>query len=213
MLRANSCVLQLPGLCFPGSALNSIGFPPIKQPLALEAEASRFLGGPKKMGQEKGDNSVMSYLNSITLVGFVGSDPEQHQAKANGAKFTVMSVATQRSWKNAEDEWPSKVEWHRIAIYRPRLAEFVARKSRRARTCSPEDAPGLVGRSFRAFGNHRLQNDGRPVLTYVKWGLNPVSSHLIGRTKYGRFRFRQACESGNHRILTSEAKSVLADDG
>jgi len=37
----------------------------------------------------------------------------------------VLSVATQRSWKNAEDEWVSKVEWHRIAIFRPRLAESV----------------------------------------------------------------------------------------
>lgn len=36
----------------------------------------------------------MSYLNSITLVGFVGSDPEQRQAKGNGSKFTVLSVAT-----------------------------------------------------------------------------------------------------------------------
>ena len=68
----------------------------------------------------------MSYLNSITLVGFVGSAPEQRQAKGNGSKFTVLSVATQRSWKNADDEWASKVEWHRISVFRPRLAEFVA---------------------------------------------------------------------------------------
>jgi len=47
----------------------------------------------------------MSYLNSITIVGFVGADPGQRQAKGNGSKFTVLSVATQRSWKNAEDEW------------------------------------------------------------------------------------------------------------
>ena len=67
----------------------------------------------------------MSYLNSVTLVGFVGSDSEQRQAKGNGSKFTVLSVATQRSWKNGEDEWVSKVEWHRIAIFRPRLAESV----------------------------------------------------------------------------------------
>jgi hypothetical protein len=50
------------------------------------------------MGQ-KGE-SKMSYLNSVTLVGFVGADPEQRQGKGNGAKFTVLSVATQRSWKN-----------------------------------------------------------------------------------------------------------------
>src|SRR5205809_1627776 len=78
------------------------------------------------MGQEKGENSVMSYLNSITLVGFVGSDPEQRQAKDNGSKFTVLSVATQRSWKNTDDEWASKTEWHRVCVFRPRLAEYVA---------------------------------------------------------------------------------------
>jgi single stranded DNA-binding protein len=89
----------------------------------LEAEAFAFWV-PQKNGAEKGDIS-MSYLNSVTIVGFVGADPEQRQARNNGSKFTVLSVATQRSWKNAEDEWVSKVEWHRIAIFRPRLAEAV----------------------------------------------------------------------------------------
>lgn len=65
------------------------------------------------------------YLNSATIVGFVGADPEQRQAKNTGAKFTVLSVATQRSWKNAQDEWSSKTEWHRVCIFRPRLAEYV----------------------------------------------------------------------------------------
>jgi hypothetical protein len=51
----------------------------------------------------------MSYLNSVTIVGFVGADPEQRQARNNnGSKFTVLSVATQRSWKNTDDEWASK---------------------------------------------------------------------------------------------------------
>jgi len=58
----------------------------------------------------------MSYLNCITLVGFVGSDPEQRQAKGNGSKFTVLSVARQRS----------KTEWHRVVVFRPLLAERVA---------------------------------------------------------------------------------------
>jgi single-strand DNA-binding protein len=76
------------------------------------------------MGQKK-EIFFMSYLNSVTIVGFVGADPEQRQARNNGSKFTVLSVATQRSWKNAEDERVSKVEWHRVAIFRPRLAEAV----------------------------------------------------------------------------------------
>lgn len=68
----------------------------------------------------------MSYLNAVTLVGFVGADPEQRQAKGNGSNFVVFSLATQRSWKNAEDEWSSKTEWHRISVFRPQLADRVA---------------------------------------------------------------------------------------
>ena len=67
----------------------------------------------------------MSYLNSVTLVGFVGADPEQRQAKGNGLKFIVFSLATQHSWKNADDEWSSKTEWHRVVVFRPLLAERV----------------------------------------------------------------------------------------
>ena len=67
----------------------------------------------------------MSYLNSVTLVGFVGADPEQRQAKGNGLKFTVFSLATQRSWKNVDDEWSSKTEWHRVVVFQPLLAERV----------------------------------------------------------------------------------------
>src|SRR5256885_664352 len=82
------------------------------------------MGAPEKWGRKRRYFS-MSYLNSVTIVGFVGADPEQRQARNNGSKFTVLSVATQRSWKNAEDEWVSKVEWHRVAIFRLRLAEAV----------------------------------------------------------------------------------------
>jgi len=68
----------------------------------------------------------MSYLNSVILLGFVGADPEQRQAKGNGLKFTVLSLATQRSWKNVDDERSSKTEWHLVVVFRPLLAERVA---------------------------------------------------------------------------------------
>jgi hypothetical protein len=101
---------QLRGFCFPGSALNSIWVPFHKAAARIGSRSHSPVGGPKKMGHEKEENSVMAYLNSITLVGFVGSDPKQRQAKGNGSKFTVLSIATQRSWKNAEDEWVSKTK-------------------------------------------------------------------------------------------------------
>jgi single-strand DNA-binding protein len=71
------------------------------------------------------------YLNSIIIVGFVGSDPELRRSRGNGSKFTVLSVATQRSWKNAQDEWVSKTEWHRVAIFRANLADYVVENVRK----------------------------------------------------------------------------------
>ena len=65
------------------------------------------------------------YLNSVQIIGFVGKDPERRQARSNGAAFTVLSVATQRSWKNADDEWASKTEWHRVVAWNS-LGERVA---------------------------------------------------------------------------------------
>ena len=44
-------------------------------------------------------SSLVLLMNSVTIVGFVGADPEQRQARNNGSRFTVLSVATQRSWK------------------------------------------------------------------------------------------------------------------
>jgi single stranded DNA-binding protein len=71
------------------------------------------------------------YLNSVTLVGFVGADPELRQSRSNGSKFAVLSVATQRSWKNSEDEWVSRTEWHRVSIFREKLATAVAENIRK----------------------------------------------------------------------------------
>jgi len=86
----------------------------------LGAAASRVSGAPGKWGKKKEKNSCLAY--SVTIIGFVGADPEQRQARNNnGSKFTVLSVATQRSWKNTDDEWASKTEWHRICVFRPRL--------------------------------------------------------------------------------------------
>jgi single stranded DNA-binding protein len=82
--------------------------------------------GPNPTIRLAGEPALFHIMNSVTIVGFVGADPEQRQVRNNGSKFTVLSVATQRSWKNAQDEWSSKTEWHRICVFRPRLAEHVA---------------------------------------------------------------------------------------
>src|SRR5208283_4799774 len=39
--------------------------------------------------------------------------------------FTVLSVATQQSWKDSNDEWQSRTEWHRVVAFN-RLGESIA---------------------------------------------------------------------------------------
>ena len=65
------------------------------------------------------------YLNHVQLIGFLGKDPEKRQVRGNGANFTVLSVATQQSWKDPNDEWQSKTEWHRVVAFN-RLGESIA---------------------------------------------------------------------------------------
>ena len=62
----------------------------------------------------------------------------------NGSKFTVLSVATQRSWKNADDEWSSKTEWNRVAIFRPRLAERVPATIKKGAHVARRRKPGQL---------------------------------------------------------------------
>ncbi|HVN21160.1 MAG TPA: single-stranded DNA-binding protein, partial [Dongiaceae bacterium] len=58
-------------------------------------------------------------------MGFLGKDPEKRQVRGKGANFTVLSVATQQSWKDSNEEWQSKTEWHRVVAFN-RLGEAIA---------------------------------------------------------------------------------------
>ncbi len=54
--------------------------------------------------------------NSIQIIGNLGRDPEQRESR-KGTPFTVLSVATRRAWKNAQGEWQSKTDWHRVVCF------------------------------------------------------------------------------------------------
>lgn len=63
------------------------------------------------------------YQNRLSLIGFSGKEPERKTTK-DGTPYTVFSLATKTSWKNENDEWESRTEWHRIVVWSKRLAEF-----------------------------------------------------------------------------------------
>src|SRR5437763_1522559 len=59
----------------------------------------------------------MFSINRVTLIGFLGRDAETRQTHSD-ASFTVLSLATNRSWKDpASGEYKSEVSWHRCVAF------------------------------------------------------------------------------------------------
>ena len=63
------------------------------------------------------------YLNQLTIIGFTGSEADVHYT-TSGKMVVTLSVATKESWKNADGEWQSHTEWHRVVLFGSRLAEY-----------------------------------------------------------------------------------------
>lgn len=65
------------------------------------------------------------YQNRATLIGFLGKDAEVKTTR-NNAAFAVLSLATQRRWKDRESgEYQSQTTWHRCIVW-GKLGEFAA---------------------------------------------------------------------------------------
>lgn len=65
----------------------------------------------------------MATLNKVTLIGYLGRDPERRTTAAGDA-VAQFSLATSESWKDkASGEKKQVTEWHRVVLYR-KLAEI-----------------------------------------------------------------------------------------
>ena len=60
------------------------------------------------------------YQNKVTLIGFLGSNPEVRTA--NNSSFTTLSLATKSSYKK-DGKYISHTEWHRCVVF-GKLSEF-----------------------------------------------------------------------------------------
>ncbi len=54
--------------------------------------------------------------NTVTLVGFVGNNPETRETQS-GTTITSISLATTRSFKDGEGDRQTETEWHRITCF------------------------------------------------------------------------------------------------
>jgi single-strand DNA-binding protein len=71
------------------------------------------------------EESTMSTLNKVTLIGYLGRDPETRSTAAGDA-VTQFTLATTETWKDkATGEKREATEWHRVVLYR-KLAEVAA---------------------------------------------------------------------------------------
>lgn len=66
------------------------------------------------------------YQNRAALIGFLGKDAEVKTTSQKKSPFTVLSLATKRSWKNRESgEYFSETTWHRCIVW-GKLGEYAA---------------------------------------------------------------------------------------
>jgi single-strand DNA-binding protein len=62
-------------------------------------------------------------VNKVILVGNVGKDPEVRYSQS-GTPVAKFSLATNERFKDRNDEWQERTEWHSIVAWQ-RLAEIV----------------------------------------------------------------------------------------
>ena len=71
------------------------------------------------------------YSNRVTLIGFIGKDAQVRQTR-NQTRFTVLSLATKRSWKDRESgEYKSQTTWHRCVAF-GHVGEYAAKLTKGA---------------------------------------------------------------------------------
>jgi len=65
-------------------------------------------------------------INQITLVGFLGRDA-QKKALPNGTPVLNFSLATKKVWKDGNNEWQERTQWHQVVCFGDRMARLTER--------------------------------------------------------------------------------------
>ncbi|MCA9367546.1 single-stranded DNA-binding protein [Candidatus Kaiserbacteria bacterium] len=75
----------------------------------------------------------MSGINSVTIVGNLGADPDVRYTPAGNAVCNL-SIATSRTWKNQAGEKQEETEWHRAVLFNSQaeIAKQYLRKGSKA---------------------------------------------------------------------------------
>lgn len=66
-------------------------------------------------------------INKVTLIGRLGADPELRHLE-NGTSVCKFSLATSENYKDKNDQWQQKTEWHTVIVWRD-LADRVSKNA------------------------------------------------------------------------------------
>lgn len=70
-------------------------------------------------------------MNRATLIGNLGQDPEI-KPMSNGKEMALLPVATSERWKDkATGKDRQEVQWHRVAVFEPKLVEYAKKELRK----------------------------------------------------------------------------------
>jgi single-strand DNA-binding protein len=90
--------------------------------LGLRAAATRLFRAQAK-GRKK---ESLHMINQITLVGFLGADA-QKKALPNGTPVLSFSLATKKVWRDSNNEWQVRTQWHQVVCFGDRMAKLAER--------------------------------------------------------------------------------------
>jgi len=116
-------------------------------------------------------------VNKVILVGNVGQDPEVKYTPS-GTPVAKLSLATNERFKDRNDEWQERTEWHSIIAWQ-RLAEIVGEYVKKGsklyiegklQTSSWEDRQSgskryrteIIARDIVLLGSHENADDSHP---------------------------------------------------
>ena len=98
------------------------------QSLGLKAAANSALFVPKQRAERR---NFQVNLNQLSIIGFLGKDAEQKSLQ-NGTSVVKFSVATKRSWKDTNDEWQERTQWHQVVGFGDGFAKLAERLAKGA---------------------------------------------------------------------------------
>src|SRR5258708_104760 len=130
-------------------------------------------------------------VNKVILVGNVGQDPEVKYT-ASGVPVAKLSLATNERFKDKNDAWQDRTEWHSVVAWQ-RLAEIVGEYDRKGsklyiegklQTSTWEDKQSgerkyrtqIVARDIVLLGSRDGGEEGRPETPGEKSNTEPAAS-------------------------------------